>query len=289
MDATGVAVNRQREDGSRQKPHQRLPLGRVLDPAHRHPQSRKHRGGIGEEGFEALRVPAQTFVARLAQHRRIVERRDRRRSARPITPARLGPGRPRSAGSRLWQARQGVNARAPPSSAAAAASQQNRQQQQDREQSHAGATVWITTRRSVPDSPPQVSPGRPSSCRTLAPGLSLGKALNFSVDGIEAHDRVGAEIGEPDLVLVVDIDRIGARIVARQLPGLPGAVGGIVHRHVAAVPFADPDPALGIRPHPARALVRRRRFDHGRRCRSPDRSWRCDCRRARRTRRRPSA
>src|SRR6476659_5724425 len=31
--------------------------------------------------------------------------------------------------------------------------------------------------------------------------------------GIEAQDRVGAEIGEPDLVLVVDIDGIGARIV----------------------------------------------------------------------------
>ena len=58
-----------------------------------------------------------------------------------------------------------------------------KQQQQRREQSHAGATVWITTRRLVPDSPPQASPGRPAICRTLAPGMSLGNALNFSVTG----------------------------------------------------------------------------------------------------------
>ena len=73
MDATGAVVNRQREAGSVEKPHQRLPFGRVLDPAHRHPQSRKHRGGVGEEGFEAFCVPAQPVIARLAQHRRIVE------------------------------------------------------------------------------------------------------------------------------------------------------------------------------------------------------------------------
>ena len=59
--------------------------------------------------------------------------------------------------------------------------QEKGQQQQDREGLH--ATVCITTRRSLPDSPPQVSPGRPSSWRTFAPDLSLGNALNFSVTG----------------------------------------------------------------------------------------------------------
>ena len=40
-----------------------------------------------------------------------------------------------------------------------------------------------TTSRSVPDSAPQTSPGRPSSWRTEAPRLLLGKLSNFSVAG----------------------------------------------------------------------------------------------------------
>src|SRR6185437_9841531 len=40
-----------------------------------------------------------------------------------------------------------------------------------------------TTSRSTPDSAPQTSPGRPSSCRTDAPRLSLGKLSNASVAG----------------------------------------------------------------------------------------------------------
>src|SRR4029077_11490506 len=65
------------------------------------------------------------------------------------------------------------------------------------------------------------------------------------------------------LVLVVDIDRIGTRTIARKRPGLPGAVSGISHRHMPAVPFADPDPALGVRPDAPRALIGCRRFDDG--------------------------
>src|SRR6185437_968181 len=40
-----------------------------------------------------------------------------------------------------------------------------------------------TTSRSTPDSAPQTSPGRPSSCRTDAPRLSLGKPSNVSETG----------------------------------------------------------------------------------------------------------
>jgi hypothetical protein len=40
-----------------------------------------------------------------------------------------------------------------------------------------------TTIRSVPDSPPQASPGRPSIWRTFARGLSLGNVSNLSVFG----------------------------------------------------------------------------------------------------------
>ena len=121
MDATGSIVNCQREAGSVEKPHQRLPFGRILDPAHRHPQSRKHRGRIGEEGLQALARPSAG--PRRAPCAAPANSRTPRSppTARPITPERLGPGRPRSAGSRLWQARQGVNARAPSSSAVAEA------------------------------------------------------------------------------------------------------------------------------------------------------------------------
>ena len=53
-----------------------------------------------------------------------------------------------------------------------------------------------------------------------------------------------------------------------------------MHRHVAGVPFADPDAALRIRPHAARALVRGSQARPSWRCRSQDRSLRCGCRRA---------
>src|SRR5205807_1280029 len=44
--------------------------------------------------------------------------------------------------------------------------------------------VWAdTTRRSLPDSGAQTSPGRPRIWRTLAPRLSLGNTWNFSVAG----------------------------------------------------------------------------------------------------------
>src|SRR4029453_13712854 len=45
-----------------------------------------------------------------------------------------------------------------------------------------------------------------------------GECVELFRHGIEAQNRVRPEIGDPDLVLVVDIDGIGARIVAGQLP-----------------------------------------------------------------------
>jgi len=73
MDASGR--RRQPSTGRRiyQKAHERSALGRILDSAHRHPETRKHLGRICEEGFEALGVPADTFIVRLAQHRRVIE------------------------------------------------------------------------------------------------------------------------------------------------------------------------------------------------------------------------
>lgn len=104
--------------GIGQKAQQRLAFGRILDAAHRHPQTRKHLGRIGEKAIETRCVPVQTLVARPAQRRGVIERRI---AADPASDQarEIGPGRPRSAGSRLWQARQGANRWAPFSSAAA--------------------------------------------------------------------------------------------------------------------------------------------------------------------------
>src|SRR5476649_119649 len=82
--------------------------------------------------------------------------------------------------------------------------------------------------------------------------------------GIKAQDRVGGEVGEPDCVGLVDIDGIGARPVAGQLPALPAAILGIVQAHVAAVPFTDPETSPAVGPDAARTLLWRRRLDDAR-------------------------
>src|SRR6476659_9156116 len=51
----------------------------------------------------------------------------------------------------------------------------------------------ITTSRSVPDSPPHASPGRPSIWRTLAPRLSLGKVVKVSVLGSKRWMALAAQ------------------------------------------------------------------------------------------------
>src|SRR5207245_5137769 len=57
---------------------------------------------------------------------------------------------------------------------------------------------------------------------------------------IEAQHRVGAEIAEPHGIELVDIHRIGLRRCAGQPPAAPGPRGRVVHRHLPAVPLADP-------------------------------------------------
>src|SRR5262245_50877099 len=110
---------------------------------------------------------------------------------RPTRPARFGPGMTFGARSSVWQARQGSNRRAPTSLAADGAESRtaaNAAAVDDttnlRTSDHAGGLVSIMTRRFVPDSPPQAWPGLPSIWRTLAFGLSLGNAVNFSVAGL---------------------------------------------------------------------------------------------------------
>src|ERR1700682_1168936 len=182
MDASRRRRHPSTRRGVCQKAHQRLALGCILDTAHRHPEARKHLGGIGEEAFEALGIPTQTVIARLAQHRRVIE------SGVAADPTPDHARKVRAGQSPLGgiEAMAGAAGSEQPLAVflgARGSSRADRERYQDYEKSHAGATVWITTSRLVPDSPPQASPGRPFICRTFAPALSLGKALNFSVSG----------------------------------------------------------------------------------------------------------
>ena len=87
-------------------------------------------------------------------------------------------------------------------------------------------------------------------------GTREGEALEALAPGIEAEDRVAAEVADPDLVAAVDPDRVGPRAVAGQAPLAPAARRRIVDREVAAQPFADPDAAAAVAPDAARALSR---------------------------------
>src|SRR5262249_24291646 len=75
--------------------------------------------------------------------------------------------------------------------------------------------------------------------------------------------RVRAPLAEPHFVLVVDVDRVGLRPVARKLPRLLGAGPGVVATHVPRVPLADPDLAAGVGPDAPRPLTLGRWLDDG--------------------------
>ncbi len=109
-----------------------------------------------------------------------------------------------------------------------------------------------TTNRSIPDSAPHTSPGRPSNCRTDAPRLSLGKLSNVSARRIKTKDGVGEKVGHPDLVLIVDVDRVASALALGQAPDFPCFIHRVVATDFTAVPEAHPQEALGIRPNSSR-------------------------------------
>ena len=136
-----------------------------------------------------------------------------------------------------------------------------------------------------PDSAPQTSPGRPSSWRTAASGIGSANERERLGRRVEADDRVRAEVGQPDDVLVVDEDRVGLR------PRRPGA----------ATPATRRSPGRSMPSWPASHSATQSRpceSDQTRRApwpgvggsidlsppRSGDRSARCGCRPATRTR-----
>src|SRR5262249_25496709 len=86
-----------------------------------------------------------------------------------------------------------------------------------------------------------------------------GELAGLRVEGV--HD-IGAEVGDPDGVALVDIHGIGAWSVPRQSPAFPAAVIRVVDRHLPRIPFRDPEPSPTVRPYAARSLVRGRRLDN---------------------------
>src|SRR5581483_11081802 len=79
-----------------------------------------------------------------------------------------------------------------------------------------------------------------------------GEALECLRRRIEAHDGIVGPVGEPDLVLVVDIDGVAARAGIGDRPDLPLLLERIVAADLAAVPEAHPQQPLGVRPYAAR-------------------------------------
>src|SRR5262245_26892635 len=79
---------------------------------------------------------------------------------------------------------------------------------------------------------------------------------------IESHDGIGHEIGDPDLVVVVDIDRVTAALALRQAPDFPRLVHRIVATDFSRIPEAHPQQPLGIRPDAARPDTRLWRRHH---------------------------
>src|SRR6185295_16834390 len=72
------------------------------------------------------------------------------------------------------------------------------------------------------------------------------EAVELLGRGIKTQYRVGDEVGDPHLVLVVDIDRIAAAPAFRQREGLPGPAFRVVTGELAGMPEADPQQPLGV-------------------------------------------
>src|SRR5262245_14482257 len=79
---------------------------------------------------------------------------------------------------------------------------------------------------------------------------------------VEPHDGIGHEIGDPDLVVVIDVDRVTATFALREAPDFPRLVHRIVATDFARIPEAHPHQPLGIRPDAARPDAGLRRRHH---------------------------
>src|SRR6266545_6051544 len=92
--------------------------------------------------------------------------------------------------------------------------------------------------------------GTPQHLAHIGAALVARERLVALAHRIEALDRIRRPIGRPDPVLVIDIDRIGARLALRHREVRPGLLVWIVAADAAGVPEARPQHALGVRPDP---------------------------------------
>ena len=137
--------------------------------------------GSARNCLQRLARPHAALLARLPQHRRIVEASDR-----PRPCGRSG----RRGSGRASTLRGGIERMAGAAGLEQRCCRLPRQRDRDSERERAaapatirdhagGGSVSIITSRLVPDSPPQAWPGLPSIWRTLAFGLSLGNDVEL--------------------------------------------------------------------------------------------------------------
>src|SRR3990167_202610 len=116
------------------------------------------------------------------------------------------------------------------------------------------------------------NPDDPVVARFRRPDLALSaehladiasrETLEFLPLRIETHDGIAAEIGEPYRVLVVDVDRISHRRIARQPPLFPALRLRVVEADLAGIPQTYPEPVLRVGPHAPRTGPLGRRIHH---------------------------
>jgi hypothetical protein len=92
-----------------------------------------------------------------------------------------------------------------------------------------------------------------------------GNTAELARGRIKTQQRPGAEIAHPDDVVLINIDPIRLRPIARQTPGSPRVLAWVETSNLTCEELADPQRALRIGPDPSSALSRHRRLDHRRR------------------------
>src|SRR5262249_47468808 len=95
---------------------------------------------------------------------------------------------------------------------------------------------------------------------------------------IKAQDRVCSPVADPYGIGVIDVDSVGLRPVARQMPVLPTIASAVVAEQISAVPTGDPQSAAAVAPDAPCALPRAPAAPRPWWCRSRYRSDRDSCR-----------
>src|SRR5215813_2293476 len=92
-------------------------------------------------------------------------------------------------------------------------------------------------------------------------GVAVGQRKGFEPLGlgIKPQDRICSPVAHPHGIGVIDVDSVGLRPVARQMPALPTIVLAIVAEQISTVPTGNPQSAAAIAPDAPCALPR-----HGR-------------------------